>query len=116
MVTTKYFCQNCKKELTEDQKPCPYCDSEKRDIKIAIKEEIKIRESLRGRIKSKGFKKFKVEFLQGWFSSKNKKEFPDGVQKTRLIDKENNKYHEKVTNEKTGVVVVNKNEKLSEHK
>jgi len=116
MVSTKYFCQNCKKELNEGQKPCPYCGSEKRDIKVEVREEIKIRESLRGRQKRKGFKKFMVEFLQGWFPSKNKKEFPDGVQKTRLIDKKNDKYQEKVIDEKTGKIVVNKDEKLSEHK
>lgn len=116
MVTTKYFCKNCKKELNEDQKPCPYCSSEKRDIKVEVREEIKIRESLRGRQKRKGFKKFMVEFLQGWFPSKNKREFPCGVQKTRLIDKKNDKYQEKVIDEKTSKIVVNKDEKLLEHK
>lgn len=89
-------------------------ENEKRDIKVEVREEIKIIESLRGRQKRKGFKKFMVEFLQGWFPSKNKEEFPDGVQKTRLIDKKNDRYQEKVINEKTGEVKVNKDIKLSE--
>ena len=116
MVSTKYFCQNCRRELNEDQKPCPYCGSVRRDIKVEIKEEIKIRESLRGRQKRKGFKKFMVEFLQGWFPSKDKKKFPEGIQQTRLIDKKNDKYQKKVIDEATGEVVIDKDEKLSEHK
>ena len=39
MVSTKYFCQNCKKELNEDQKPCPYCGSMQRDVVVIIKGE-----------------------------------------------------------------------------
>lgn len=115
-VSTKYFCQNCKKELRENQKPCPYCGSTKRDIKVEIKEEIRIRERLRARQKRKGFKKFMVESLQGWFPSKDKTKFPEGIQQTRLIDKKNDRYQKKIINEATGEVVVNKDEKLSEHK
>ena len=95
MVSTKYFCQNCKKELNEDQKSCLCCGNVKRDIKAEIKEEIKIRASLRGWQKRKGFKKFMVEFLQGWFLSKDEKKFPEGIQQTRLIDKKNNRYQKK---------------------
>lgn len=116
MISVKYFCQNCKKELSKGQKSCPYCGSVKRDIKVEINEKIKIRESLRVRQKRKGFKKFMVEFWQGWFPSKNSGKFPDGVQKTRVIDKYNNRYQEKVINEATREVLVDKNEKLSEHK
>jgi len=116
MVSTKYFCQNCKKELAENQKPCPYCGSAKIDIKVEIKEEIKIRESFRVRQKRKGFKKFMVECLQGWFPNGDKKQFPEGIQQTRIIDKKNNRYKKKIINEVTGEVVVNKDEKLSEHK
>ena len=116
MVSTKYFCQNCRRELNEEQKPCPYCGSVRRDIKVEIKEEIKIRESLRGRQKRNGFKKFMVEFLQGWFSSGDKEKFPEGIQQTRLIDKKNDKYQKKVIDEATGEVVIDKDEKLSEHK
>jgi hypothetical protein len=117
MVSTKYFCQNCKRELNEDQKPCPYCGSIKRDIDVEMKrEEIKSRDSLRGRQKRNGFKKFMIEFLQGWFPSKNESRFPDGVQKERVINKEGDRYQEKVTNATTGAVVVNKDGKLSEHK
>jgi len=114
MVSTKYFCQNCKKELKEDQKLCPNCGSTKRDIKVEIKEEIKIRASLRGRQKRKGFKKFMVEFLQGWFPSGDKNKHSEGAQIKRLIDKKNDKYQEKVIDEATGKIVVDKDLKLSE--
>lgn len=114
MVSIKYFCQNCKKELAENQKPCPYCGNVKRDIEVKIEENIKIREGLEGWQKRKGFKKPIVEFQQGWFPSKDKKKFPEGVQKTRLIDRKNDKYKEKVINEATGEVVRDEDIKLSE--
>jgi hypothetical protein len=57
-----------------------------------------------------------VEFLQGWFPSGNKTKFPEGIQQTRVIDKKNDKYQKKIINEATGEVVVDKDEKLSEHK
>ncbi len=113
MVSAKYFCQNCKKELNENQKPCSYCGSEKRDIKVGMEVKEKSRVNLRGRQKHKGFKKFMVEFLQGWFPSKDKKKFPEGIQQTRLIDKKNDRYQKKIINEATGEVK-DKDIKLSE--
>ena len=115
MVSTKYFCQSCKKELEEDQKLCPYCGSEKRDIKVELREEIKIRESLRGRQKRKGFKKFMVEFLQGWFPNIITKDSKYGVDKVRIVNKEKDEYHETVKDLKTDKIIHDCHEKLSDH-
>ena len=116
MTTTKYYCQKCEKELRANQKPCPFCGCKNRDIKVCISETLKIRESLKGRQKRAGFKKFMIEFLQGWFPSKDKKKFPEGTERTRVIDKEKNRYQERVKNIKTGKITRNIEESLSQHK
>lgn len=86
------------------------------DIKVEITETMNSKDNLQGRQKCKGFKKFMIEILQGWFPSRDKAKFPKGVQKTRVIDKKSNRYQEKVSNAATGEVVEDKDEKLSEHK
>ena len=86
------------------------------DIKVEITETMNSKDNLQGRQKCKGFKKFMIEILQGWFPSRDKAKFPKGVQQTRVINKKNDRYQKKIINEATGKVVVDKDEKLSEHK
>ncbi len=126
----KYFCGKCGKRLKTYQELCPFCGFKKVIVndkscsednikvirKVKIEEKAKGRESLKIKQKQKGFKKFVRESIDGWFPSGDKKKFPDGVQKIRVINKENHKYQEKVINNATGEIVVNKNENLLEHK
>jgi len=35
MISKKYFCQKCGRELEADQKPCQFCCFINRDIKVA---------------------------------------------------------------------------------
>ena len=86
------------------------------DIKVEITETMNSKDNLQGRQKCKGFKKFMIEILQGWFPSRDKAKFPKGVQQTRVINKKNDRYQKKIINEATGKVVVDIDEKLSEHK
>ena len=116
MDSIRYFCQRCKKELQADQKPCPFCGSVERDAKVAIEEKIVVRETLRVRQKRKGFGKFIRESIEGWFSSINKEKHPEGVEKTRVIDKEKDVYQEKVKDVKTGEITRDIEEPLSQHK
>jgi hypothetical protein len=73
MDSTKYFCQNCKKELKENQRTCPFCKSTKRDIHVEISDTINIRESLGIKKFIQGIKKFVVHVREGWFPSGDKK-------------------------------------------
>ena len=86
------------------------------DIKVEITETMNSKDNLQGRQKCKRFKKFMIDILQGWFPSRDKAKFPKGVQQTRVINKKNDRYQKKIINEATGKVVVDIDEKLSEHK
>jgi len=116
VISIKYFCQECGRELESDQKPCPFCGSVNRDIKVALKEGIVIRENLKARQKRKGFRQFIREIIQGWFPSRDKMKHPEGVEKIRIIDKEKDRYQEKIKDVKTGKIVRDIKEPLSQHK
>lgn len=118
MNSTKSFCQNCGKELEPNQRPCPFCGCNNIHVEATglAKLGLVARGSRRFRHKVKGFKKFAKEILQGWFPSKNKDKFPEGVDKERIIDKEKDEYHEVVKEAKTGEVVRDVHEPLRQHK
>jgi len=73
------------------------------------------RESLELRQKQKRFKKFMKEIISGWFPSRDKERFPEGVKKIRVIDKEKGWYREKVDDVKPGVITRNIEQPLRQH-
>lgn len=115
MSSARYFCGSCKKELKIAEKPCPYCGSDSRDIKKEIQNQLRIHHNIRVRQKPRGFGKFMKEILGGWFPSRDLK-LQEGVYKERIIDREEDKYREIVTDAQTGAVLCKKEEKLSKHK
>lgn len=82
------------------------------DILITLSEEISLRENLGLKVKSPLYKRFKSWITIGWEQSHLAK---DGVNKTRIFDKENNKYMEKVEDYRTGKILHKCEEKLSDH-
>ena len=110
-----YWCQNCGAELSPDASPCPKCGSRLRRIVAVVSETIKVKEGLSMRHKRKGFKRFMVEIIQGWFPSKHPRA-SDGVDKLRIIDKERDEYHEVVKDAVSGEVIHEKHEPLSQHR
>jgi hypothetical protein len=62
-----------------------------------------------------GLKKFIREILQGRFQSVSPK-LPEGVDKYRDIDRGKNEYHEVVKDAKTGQIIHETHEPLSQHK
>ena len=111
MNSAKYFCQNCKRELKSNQEPCPSCGFKM----VFSSDEGQGRESLELRQKQKGFKKFMKEIISGWFPSRNKERFPEGVEKIRVIDKEKDWYREKVKDVKTSEITRNIEQPLRKH-
>lgn len=119
--TTKYYCQECGKELKQDERPCPYCGSNKREIKTNLYENIRVGESLGIKKYDKSnLKKWIQKSISGWFSSGDKKKYPEGVERTMSIDRtdpnRDGSYKEKVIDLATGEVVRDVEEKLIDHR
>lgn len=116
-VSQGRFCQECgKKKWLSDllgSRFCLHCmKNTNSDIRISISETINMRDSFKLRKKSPGFRRFAVETIGGWFSSHR---YKDGVELSRSLDKEKDEYHEVVKEYKTGKIVHESHEKLSEH-
>jgi hypothetical protein len=111
------FCQKCDKKKWLSNliglQFCLHClKNTNSDIRISISETINVRDSFKLRKKSLGFKRFAVETICGWFSSHK---YKDGVELSRSLDKEKDEYYEVVKDYKTGKIVHESHEKLSEH-
>ncbi len=111
------FCQDCgyKKYLYNliGNKFCLHCwKKTNNNYCVNIFETLNIRDSLKLRKKSHGFKKFSIETISGWFNSHLCKE---GVNLSRVIDKEKDEYHEVVKDYKTDKIIHESHEKLSDH-
>jgi hypothetical protein len=70
---------------------------------------------IRMRHRRPGFRKFLSESLGGWFPSGDKR-LPDGVEKSRMINRETNEYHEIVKKYGTDEIIHEKHEPLNQHK
>jgi len=64
MEKPRYFCQECNKELEPDQKVCPVCKSNKRQIKVTIEEGVTTRERIEAKQKREGVKRPLKEILR----------------------------------------------------
>ncbi len=102
-------------EPIEKRKPCPECGSQSRTIRLAIKAkaEVLARMKLKARKPTSTRKKRRPNYE----SDSGKKIGKNGklVSIERIIDRDSNHYKE-VIKDKDGNVIVNKDEKLSEHK
>ncbi|MEJ0021263.1 MAG: hypothetical protein WDN47_01635 [Candidatus Doudnabacteria bacterium] len=115
-VTQEKFCQNCRRKLNFEEKPCSNCGSVAAMIKVHIKETTNIRMSLELKHKRNGFKRPLKEIIQGWFQNIITKDKEFGVDKVRIIDREKDEYHEVVRDLKTNELIRDKHEPLSHHK
>jgi hypothetical protein len=80
-----------------------------------LSETIILGEGHKVRHKRKGFRKFIAEVINEWSPSRNLK-LSKGVKKLRIIDKEKDEYHEVVTDARTGQIIHEDHEPLSQHK
>jgi hypothetical protein len=87
-----------------------------RNLYINLFDEIKIRDSLGLKIFAGGSKKFIAHIISGWFPSLRNDLSPAGVNKERVIDRQNNKYKEKVVDVKSGKIIRDVEENLTDHK
>lgn len=87
-----------------------------RVFKINLFDSIKVRDSVGLKWFVDSSKKFISHIISGWFPSRREDLSPEGVNKTRVIDRRNNKYQEKIIDVKTGRVIRDVNERLTDHK
>jgi len=79
-----------------------------------LEEKITIRDTVSIKLKDK-LKTLLIKLVKGFRSSKDKIKFPQGVDINMRINKQNDLYDQVVVNNKTGQVVHEEHEKLSEH-
>jgi len=120
MVLDRYFCQKYVKELTKNQRSCPNCGCDNIFVKKNLKGVLTLKGFRRIREKSAGFKKFVIEILKEWQSSKDKKKYPKGVNIYRVINKKDptkdDSYQERIVDEKTGKICRDIKEPLNKHR
>jgi len=116
-----YFCIECghKKYLYHLFKSnlCLWCKKKtNNETRIFVSDSVPLRDRIKARKKKKGFKKFSIETISGWFQNIITGDTKYGVSKKRTIDKEKNEYHETIRDLKTGEIIHDCHEKLTEHK
>jgi len=97
---------------TVDRDPCPECGSTRREIYMAASDELKIYEQIRVKQKRPGIKGHILDQVSGHDYTHATGTFSE---KVRIVDKLNDYYYEKVVDPKTGKVLHECEEKLSEH-
>lgn len=112
----KIICKKCKQSIADDThavEQCPFCGADELEVILTLSDKIEFHENVRGKAnkipgKSKSFSEFQageeLSVSRGYW-----------VEKTRRIDRENNLYHEKVVDPKTGEVIHECNEPLTKH-
>jgi len=112
------ICKECG-EKKFFQRFCVWCMRKTNsNIHIAISETITVRDSLRLRTERPGFKGFLAEIISGWFPTKGKlaEKLPHGVEKSRVVDRGKDEYHEVIKDYKTKKIIHECHEPLSQHK
>jgi hypothetical protein len=105
-------CLDCKEILIKEDEPCKKCGSNRKEVLLNITETIELHDQIKGNVKEKGIKKPRKEFIYGDDLQKTENKWRD---KTRIIDRENDHYYEKVINKETGEIIHECDEPLSDH-
>lgn len=116
--TNRAECGNCGAHLapatpeTEAAQACPNCGSTRKNFFVSIVETLVLRDGLGMKARRVGQKKPFAESLSVTSASRSLGKL---VHHERLIDRDNDLYHEKVTEYETGNVIHEKREPLSQH-
>ena len=119
----KIKCTDCGYELPDKwahsnrSDNCPGCNSINQTIEIGVFEEIgvELHDNVQGKVKNRSYsskKNPRYEFFEGDDFRKRDRKW---MMKTRIIDKDRDKYVEKVIDPETGEIVHEKEEPLSDH-
>ncbi len=105
-------CANCGFELEPEMESCQECGSKNRIIKPNIEQRLEFKEKIQIKEKKEGKKKPTRESIYGDEISQATGKWID---KKRIIDRENDKYIETITDPETGEIIHHCDEKLSKH-
>jgi hypothetical protein len=108
-------CSDCGTELKPSDKQCPKCGSTKKAFVKIMPDQIGIREGTILKQRRKRVRKFLLEMIDRWKSSGDPK-LEKGVQEFRVIDKGKDEYHHVVKDAKTGEIIHEEHEPLSQHR
>lgn len=110
------WCKHCGIELPPSHiGPCPKCGKTGKALELSVSDGIAFHDSLNIRQKRRGFGKFMIESIQGWFPSGDPK-LKKGVDIVRIVDKEKKEYHHIVRDVATGEVTHEEHEPLEQHR
>jgi hypothetical protein len=109
-------CVNCGVELTEADKICPSCGATSKVYDESVRDGFKPQVGIEWKHKRNGYTGFLAKGRSGHESSTNVAKHPDGVDRTQTIDREKDEYSETVIDKRTGKVVRDVHEPLSQHK
>ena len=113
-------CAGCGKRLAqaltlaeaEVTSPCPACGSTARSIFASVTESVVLRDGVGMKARRVGQKK---PFVESISMPSHSRTLDKLVHHERLIDRDNNLYHEKVTEYESGNTIHEQQEPLSEH-
>lgn len=119
-VTQATRCQTCRELLDESPSllpeqrvSCPNCGSLARHFEVTVSETLTVRDAIGLKARHAGVSKPFLESKSGWsFYRKTKQWFS----REMVVDRENDKYKELVTNPETGEVIHHCEEPLSQHR
>jgi len=121
-MTRSVVCGECKAELPSESvspgaedAPCPQCGSLAKHVTLELSDSVTVQahDNIRGKArKGPGKKGITQDFFAGDDERVSKGDYVD---KQRLIDRENDRYIEKVTDKVTGEVIHETDHPLSEH-
>lgn len=115
MAEYKKRCGVCGNEKHSD-----FCDTCKKQTPnkhlLGLADGLKLSDSIRGKHKRPGIKRFLREFFFGYQDSANRVKYPDGVERFMDVNREKDRYDEKVIDKRTGKVTRDCHERLSDHR
>lgn len=119
-LTQATRCGNCRERLNENpsllpeqRSPCPKCGSVSRHFEVGIFETLTARDAIGIKARHAGASKPFLESKFGWSFYRKMKQW---FSREMVVDRENDKYKELVTNPETGEVIHHCEEPLSQHR
>jgi len=112
-VIKRKICSTCASE--KDSEYCQFCGKETpSNISINISEKIKLKGLFQIKFRELG-KKVRSIIRSGWKQSGDPL-LKEGVYEDRIIDRNKDEYHQVIKDVRTGKILHEEHEKLSEHK